>query len=167
MENPDSFSITVSSADQTKAAGAQLASLLRPNDVVLLTGELGAGKTQFAQGVATGLGITEAVTSPTFNLIYEYQGSIDGAPGLKLYHFDLYRLEDSEQLDDIDYWALIEAGAVSLVEWGNRFADALPEDYLLVDIAVLSDTERRLDCSAQGRRSEAVLAKWQKISGKK
>ncbi|MCL1879299.1 MAG: tRNA (adenosine(37)-N6)-threonylcarbamoyltransferase complex ATPase subunit type 1 TsaE [Actinomycetia bacterium] len=127
------------SAAETQALGTQLAAKLCPNDVLLLVGGLGAGKTQFAQGVAAGLGISEPVCSPTFNLLLSHDAKLADGTATRLYHFDLYRLDTAEQLDDIDYFALLEDGAISLVEWGDRFPEALPEDYLLIEVNVLGE----------------------------
>ena len=90
--------------------------------MVVLSGDLGAGKTQLTKGLAAGLGVVEPVTSPTFNILLVHEGRIP------LYHFDLYRLEFAEQLDDLDYWGTLEADGVSVVEWGDRFAEAIPEE---------------------------------------
>ena len=172
------------SVDETRDYGYRLAGLLQANDVVLLSGDLGAGKTEFSQGVARGLGITETVNSPTFNLLLVH--TITGTPGgtgsdspgsagsgssggagvypHALYHFDLYRLDSSDQLSDLDYFGMLEDGAVSLVEWGDRFADALPEDYLLVCITVEANQQRVLEFSAAGRRSDELLHEWQALN---
>lgn len=135
------------SAEQTIELGRTMAQLLERNDVIYLDGDLGAGKTQFSKGVAEGLGIGEEVTSPTFPLMVEYR---DGR--LPLFHFDLYRLEDEGQLDDIDFFGALEAEGVSLVEWGGKFPDALPDDYLEIDIKVLEDERRILTVCGQGER---------------
>jgi tRNA threonylcarbamoyladenosine biosynthesis protein TsaE len=131
---------TSTTAAQTQALGEQLGTLLQPGEVVLLTGGLGAGKTQFAKGVARALGVTEEVTSPTFNLVVEYHG----AGGAILRHFDLYRLENADELDDIDYFGLLETdGAISLVEWGDKFSEAMPLHYRIVEFTII-DVETRL-----------------------
>jgi tRNA threonylcarbamoyladenosine biosynthesis protein TsaE len=145
--------VTSRSPEQTASIGARLGALLRPGDVVLLVGDLGAGKTHFAKGVGAGLGVVEEVLSPTFNLMHEYEG----ARGITLRHFDLYRLDDAAQLDDIDYFGLIEDDAASLVEWGDRFAEALPLDYLCLCIEIIDASSRRLSFEATGTRGEALL----------
>jgi len=174
------------SVDETRLYGNQLARLLRANDVVLLSGDLGAGKTEFAQGVAEGLNISEAVNSPTFNLLLihpipENEAAKDTqsetitpdntasaqsnqlARPHSLYHFDLYRLDYSDELETIDYFGMLEDGAVSLVEWGDRFQDALPEDYLLIIISQVSSEKRTLEFLAEGKRSSELLAQWQQL----
>jgi tRNA threonylcarbamoyladenosine biosynthesis protein TsaE len=142
------------SPDQTASFGAALGTALRPGDIVLLTGDLGAGKTRFAQGVARALGVAQAVTSPTFNLVIEYET----AGGGRLRHFDLYRLEYEGELDDIDYFGLLEDDAVSIVEWGDKFPGALPLDYVLVVFEWGDEGKRTLRFEATGPRGARVLA---------
>ncbi len=147
------------SAEQTRDLGRALAAALRPDDVVTLTGDLGAGKTCLAQGVAVGLGVTEAVTSPTFNILLEHRGS------LTLYHFDLYRLERADQLEDIAFWETLEAGGASLIEWGERFPGALPDDHLAVVITIEPDGSRKLVPEARGPRAAGLLERWEHAAG--
>lgn len=143
------------SQEETEQWGVYLSDCLLANDVVILSGDLGAGKTHFSKGVARGLGVDEEVTSPTFTIMVSYHGR------LPLNHFDLYRLEARDQLDDIDYYGFLESGAVSLVEWGDRFSDALPVDYLKVVIE-LGDEEnaRLLSARSFGPRSTELLQEW-------
>lgn len=124
--------------------------------MVLLYGDLGAGKTQFVQGVARGLGITDEVTSPTFNILLEYEGRIP------LYHFDLYRLNEPEQLEDIDFYAVTEGDGASFIEWGDRFPEEMPADRLEVSLTVDENELRTLKARATGMRSAALLAAWQR-----
>ena len=144
------FAMTSTSTEETIELGCVLGRLLRADDVVLLSGDLGAGKTQFAKGVARGLGVDAEVTSPTFNILLEYVGD-----ELPLLHFDLYRLNDAEELEDIDFFGVLESGGVSLVEWGDKFAEAMPDEYLDVRILVAADERRTLEavgCGARGQR---------------
>jgi len=131
-----------------------------------MSGDLGAGKTRFTQGVARGLSVAVNVTSPTFNLVLEYPLSSGHLSLLR--HFDLYRLDQAGQLDDLDYFGLIEEpDAVSLVEWGNKFASHLPLDYVLVHLAV-SETDpnkRLIELSAKGPRSEELLERFALAEG--
>ena len=99
------------SVEETQQLARAISERVQPGDVILLVGDLGAGKTHFTQGFAAGLGIAEVPTSPTFNLVCEYH---DGR--LPLYHFDLYRLEEPEELEDIDYYGITEGDGVSLVD---------------------------------------------------
>lgn len=139
---------------ETVSLGRELAPLLRAMDVVALSGDLGAGKTCLTRGVSAGLGVVENVTSPTFNIMLEHHGRLD------LYHFDLYRLERAEQLVDIDFFGTLEAGGVSLIEWGERFPGAMPEDYLAVEISIDEDDSRRFALIAHGPRAEELAAAW-------
>lgn len=139
------------SVEQTRDFAAAMACRAQAGDVVLLVGDLGAGKTHFAQGFAAGLGIADIPTSPTFNLVCEYR---DGR--LPLYHFDLYRLESADELDDIDYYGIVEGDGVSLVEWGDKFEEAAPDDYLLLDFSVGADGVRTIRMKPHGPRAEAL-----------
>lgn len=141
-------------AEQTVRAGELLAELLEPGDVVLLSGDLGAGKTQLTKGIAGGLGVAEPVTSPTFNILLVHEGRIP------LYHFDLYRLDHAEELVDIDYDATLEADGVSVVEWGDRFIEARPTAGLDVTIRITGDEARRVEVAPIGERGIALGAAW-------
>jgi tRNA threonylcarbamoyladenosine biosynthesis protein TsaE len=154
---PVILDITTNSAEETQTLGAALASVLPVGAVLVLSGDLGAGKTQFVKGLACGLGSGDAVTSPTFNFMHVYTSL--GWP--VLYHFDLYRLESAEQLNDLDYFGYLESEVISAVEWGDRFAEALPGDYLLLNFCFGAASERRVRISAHGSASERVLAAWQ------
>ncbi|MGI5933518.1 MAG: tRNA (adenosine(37)-N6)-threonylcarbamoyltransferase complex ATPase subunit type 1 TsaE [Lawsonibacter sp.] len=117
------------SVEETEALGAQLAARLRPGDVVAYTGDLGAGKTAFTRGIARGLGIPERVTSPTFTIVNEYEGG-----RLPLFHFDMYRLGDPEELFDIGWEDYLARGGVCAVEWSENVAAALEDEPIRVDI---------------------------------
>lgn len=121
-------SITAADASATQRVAASLAAHCRAGDVIVLTGDLGAGKTTFTQGLARGLGITAPITSPTFVIAREHGGS-DGRPGLT--HVDAYRLGGALELDDLD---VDTEGSVVVVEWGEGLAERLGDDRLLVRI---------------------------------
>ena len=155
--------IETSGPQQTHRAGELLGMLARPGDVIALGGRLGAGKTALVQGVASGLGVTGHVPSPTFNLLLVHRAEVP------LYHFDLYRLKEPSQLVDIDFYETLESGGVSAIEWADRFPGELPEDRLDVSIEVTGETCRRIVANGTGPRS-AVLARtwadaWSKASG--
>ena len=156
MENEREFTIRSESAEATKTVGEALARCVAPGDVVLLSGDLGAGKTQFTQGFAKGLGATDAVISPTFNIVLAY---LTGR--LPLYHFDLYRLDQEGQLEDIALREYLEGDGVCIVEWAEKFPAAFDE-HLAVSIEKLGENERVLHATAVGPRGEALLAAWQK-----
>lgn len=130
---------------QTQGIGERLGRSLRAGDVVLLHGDLGAGKTTLAQGIARGLRIDDYVQSPTFTLVQEHDGVAgDGAP-VRLYHLDLYRLTDPADLDSFGFDDYLEpADGVTVIEWPERAAGHLPERYLLVRLETTAAGERRL-----------------------
>ena len=141
------MTIRTGSPDATRALAAALGPLLEPGDVVSLVGDLGAGKTAFAQGLAHGLGVAGPVTSPTFTIVQEYDGRIPIA------HVDVYRLETIQDLYDLGFDELIDDGRVTIVEWGDLIAQALPPDHLVVRIDPGdADTERVLALSFHGAR---------------
>ena len=113
----DELSVVTRSQPQTVAVGRALGECLAEGDVLVLTGDLGAGKTQLTKGMAAGLGITEDVTSPTFTIEMVYEGG-----RLPLYHFDLYRLDDPDQLEDTGLFDVLGADGVCSIEWGEQFA---------------------------------------------
>ena len=145
--------IISTSVEQTQEYAERMARRAEAGDVILLVGDLGAGKTHFTQGFARGLDLADVPTSPTFNLVCEYRGG-----RLPLYHFDLYRLESADELDDIDYYGITEGDGVSLVEWGDKFDEAAPDDHVLLDFAVRSDGTRAIGVTATGPRAQALVA---------
>ncbi len=126
------------SADETQALGRQLAQQLPATGLVLLIGELGAGKTTLAKGIVEGLGAASAdeVSSPTYTLIHEY-----GDP-VRVYHIDLYRLESAEEVRGIGFEDILEQEALVLVEWGERFPALLPGNRVEVRLSAVSDNAR-------------------------
>lgn len=151
-------SFTSDSAERTQELGESLAQVVIPDDVIVLNGDLGAGKTQFAKGFAKGLGVTDEVTSPTFSTLVDYEGD-----NLTLHHFDLYRLDEEDELDDVDFFEALESGGVSLVEWGDKFPQALPEEYLEVAVKSDSDGTRVIEMHGHGSRGaelEDAFATW-------
>ena len=116
------MTVITKSPEQTELLGKKLAELLRPGDVIAYYGDLGAGKTAFTRGLAAGLGIREAVTSPTYTIVNEY---LSGR--MPLFHFDMYRLSSSEELFDIGWEDYHARGGVCAVEWSENVADALTD----------------------------------------
>ena len=157
MGNGLAYTRKTTSPAMTKQLAATLSPHLRAGDVVVLTGDLGAGKTQFVQGVALGLGVSAQVTSPTFNLLLSY-----GDGRLPLYHFDLYRLDRAEQLEDIGFFETVDGDGASFIEWGDKFADSMPYSYL--EIALQLDEEdddaRRIKARSIGERARQLLFLW-------
>jgi len=162
----DRLLLTSGSVEETARLGAALAAFLAPDDVIVLSGDLGAGKTHLTKGIARGLQVADEITSPTFNIVLEYPGfTADGAP-IMLYHFDLYRLDEPDQLEDIDYFGLLESDGVSVVEWGDRFSAACPDDCLLVKLTLGAGDTRVIEASAcaEGRGHE-LLESWREALG--
>jgi len=124
--------------DDTRAFAARLASVLRPGDTLVLAGGLGVGKTLFTGGLATGLGVEEAVVSPSFVLVRRYDSGF-----LPIVHVDVYRLGSLNEFDDLDVFEMSEGG-VLVIEWGEAVDSALPDDHLLVEFRVEEDEARVL-----------------------
>lgn len=138
--------ITIESADAMQKLGRELAASLNPGDVVLLHGDLGAGKTTLTQGVALGMGIDQPVQSPTFTLVREHDGT-----SMRLYHLDLYRLDDPDELEDMGYEVYINPpDGVSLIEWPERAGDWLPERFLLIQIEHQGGDRRSVTITRHG-----------------
>jgi tRNA threonylcarbamoyladenosine biosynthesis protein TsaE len=138
---------TTKSVDDTRALAGALAELARPGDLLLLAGELGAGKTAFAQGFGAALGVAQRITSPTFTLAAQYDGR------LTLNHLDVYRLEQLPEVADLGLPELLDEGGVTLIEWGDVIAPALPADYLEVRFTFgEEDDARTLEFVTVGER---------------
>lgn len=132
--------------EQTIALGQILGKLLQAGDVLVLTGDLGAGKTQLTKGIAAGMGVTDDVTSPTFTIEMVYEGTT-----MPLYHFDLYRLNDPDQLEDTGLYDALESDGPTIIEWGEQFAEQIGERTLDVYVSRLSKEELESD-DAEPRR---------------
>ncbi len=148
-----SGTVTLASAspEETRRLGERLAELLRAGDVVLLSGELGAGKTVFVQGIARRLGFEGSVSSKSFVLLGEYAGRV------KLYHADLYRLESPQEVEEL---ALdeISADGVLVVEWPERAGDGvLPQDHLRIEFDVTAENSRVLRVRGEGERAVELI----------
>ena len=141
------YKITTHSEEETMEIAQNLESEKFPGMVICLNGELGSGKTVFVKGFAVGLGITETITSPTFNIVKEY---LDGeAP---LYHMDVYRLENGE--DNIGLNDYFNGNGVSIIEWSDLITDKLPEEYLDVQFLVIDENTRVLKFIPHGKQYE-------------
>jgi len=132
------INMATTSVDDTRALAAEIATLALPGDLLVLAGDLGTGKTAFAQGFARGLGVDEPVTSPAFILVRTYEGR------LPFVHLDVYRLDTMQELVDLGIAELLDEGAVTLVEWGDAVAPALPPDFLEVRLEVTDTADDRL-----------------------
>jgi tRNA threonylcarbamoyladenosine biosynthesis protein TsaE len=130
--------LSAPTAEDTRAIGGAVASVLRPGDAIALTGELGAGKTTLVHGVARALGYEGPVASPTFTLVREYR-----APRLTVLHADVYRLDRMQEVVDLELDELVEGAVVLLVEWGDAVETLLPDDHLVVELTVPGEGEER------------------------
>ncbi len=157
------LAVATKSADDTREMAAQLAGVAKAGDVVLLSGDLGSGKTTFAQGFGRGLGVVEPIVSPTFTLVRAYPGR------LPLVHCDVYRLDHLQEVIDLDLPELLDEGGVALVEWGDVIASTVPPDFLEVRVEFGDDDdERRFALRAVGPSWAsrlgpvwAALGRWQ------
>lgn len=145
---------------ETRDLAAALAALAQPGDLVLLAGDLGAGKTAFAQGFGAGLGVTEPITSPTFMLAQQYAGR------LTVHHLDVYRLDQLAEVAELGLAELLDDGGVVLIEWGDAILPVLPNEYLEVRLSFAPgpdapDDERRIVLRSVGpswaRRQVSLL----------
>ena len=154
-----SIQFTTASQPETVSLGKKIGEALQAGDVLVLTGDLGAGKTQLTKGIAAGLGIDADVTSPTFTIEMVYEGG-----RLPLYHFDLYRLDDPDQLEDIGLYDVLGSDGVCVIEWGEQFADEIGPERVDVYVRRLDDEAapgveppRRIELVAHDARGEALL----------
>ena len=145
------MTVITKSPEQTELRGKKLAELLRPGDVIAYYGDLGAGKTAFTRGLAAGLGIREAVTSPTYTIVNEY---LSGR--MPLFHFDMYRLSSSDELFDIGWDDYLARGGVCAVEWSENVADALTDAISITIEKDLAQLDWRKITIEGGARFEAL-----------
>jgi tRNA threonylcarbamoyladenosine biosynthesis protein TsaE len=177
---PEEFLEIISqSAAQTQRLGKQLGELLRGKELLLLDGNLGAGKTTFTQGLARGMGVAEIINSPTFTLLKEYAGRSlspsdvsDSRLGLMsrkrfagrlaLYHFDFYRLNEPDELFDLGFDDYFASSGVCVVEWADKADEFWPPERLYIRLQLIDEVQRRLLFVATGARYCEVLRQFQK-----
>lgn len=133
------------SAKETRALGARLAASLRPGDVLLLFGDMGAGKSEFTRGIASGLGIAGPIASPSFTILQVYE---DGR--IPLYHFDWYRMESVEELYELGMEEYLGGDGVAVIEWPTRCPEAIPESYLEVVLKPAGENLREISWRSAG-----------------
>ncbi len=148
------------SPEQTVRFGARLGELLQPEDLITLSGELGAGKTAFIAGLSRGWGSADQVTSPTFVLVNQYRRP----DGQRLWHLDCYRLNSGDEALALGFDDLLDSGAVLVVEWPERIAAVLPPERLNVRLAWVDETRRGLRLEASGPRYAALLEEFRRAS---
>ena len=137
------------SIEETHALGRRIGESVSENMVILLSGDLGAGKTTLTQGIAKGLGVKRTVTSPTFTILKIYRGR------MPLYHIDADRLEGVSQ--DLGFEELLEDEGLTVIEWSQFIPELIPEEYLSVSIHLLDEDQREFICEAHGSEYEALL----------
>ena len=155
------------SVEATRELGAAVAGVAAPGDVVVLAGDLGAGKTAFVQGFGRALGVTERITSPTFTLVHVYEGD------LPIHHLDVYRLDQLSEALDLGLPEMLDEGGVVLVEWGDAILPVLPADLLEVRLTLgAGDDDRTITLRPVGQRWTArqralteALAPWSAETG--
>ena len=140
------FEFISHSPEQTRQIGSDLGELTQGGNLILLVGDLGAGKTCFAQGVARGLGFSGYASSPSFVLVREYPGR------LKVYHIDFYRLDTIEEIADLGIDDYLVGDGVCVIEWADKVLNWLPRDHLVIKFAHLAEDERRLRFEPRGKR---------------
>ena len=146
------------SPEQTAHLAGTIGKIIREGTVICLDGELGVGKTLFVRALARTLGVESDVTSPTFNLMNIYEAACP------IVHFDLYRITSEEELEDIGFYEYAEATeGIVLIEWAEKFPDAMPADHLSVRIEALNDEERQFTFVAKGKKSRALLEELKRI----
>ena len=147
------LSVLTKNGAETMELGARLGRLLAPGDFIALLGELGAGKTQFAKGVAVGLEVDPGtpVTSPTYNILNIYRGR------LPLYHFDLYRLHGCDEVEELGFEEYFFGKGACVVEWAERLAEEMPAQVLSVSLSHAGAQERLVSFAAKGPRAAALL----------
>ena len=158
------------SSAQTQRLGVRLGELVQGGELILLDGQLGTGKTTFTQGLAQGLGIVENINSPTFTLLKEYMaqtqsGDSTGALSyrrLALYHFDLYRLDNPDEIADLGFEDYFFSDGISVIEWAEKAASFWPEEHLNIRLKMMSETKRGLLFIANGEHYRELLRQFQK-----
>lgn len=147
------FKIITESQEATYEVGKKIGSLLKPGMIVCLSGDLGTGKTHLTKGIAIGMGIHDYITSPTYTLINEYMGAIP------LYHFDAYRLENSDELNELGYTEYFYGNGVSVIEWADIISEVIPVERLWIIIHIEKSGNRRIVFDASGVEHTKFLDK--------
>ena len=142
------------SVEQTQRLGARLGAMLRPGDVLCLSGEMGAGKTVFSSGLGLGWGAVEPLVSPTYTLAHQHRREADGAV---LYHLDCYRLNGPDDADSIEFDDLLDSGAVLLIEWPDKIAARIPAERLWIRMRAVDPTHRSLSFMPAGAYYTALV----------
>lgn len=145
--------LIVDSVQKTLELGRKIGELVNPGDIICLIGDLGTGKTHITKGIAQGLKIEDYITSPTFNIVNEYEGR------LKLYHFDVYRVNDPNEIYAIGFDEYIFSDGVSIIEWANYIEELIPKEHIEITIEKLPNIEdnyRKINLKAFGTRYDYI-----------
>lgn len=143
----------IDSVEKTLALGIKIGELVKPGDVICLTGDLGTGKTHLTKGIAKGLNVEANITSPTFTIVNEYEGR------LKLYHFDVYRVNDPDEIYAIGFDEYIFSDGVSIIEWANYIEELIPLEHLSINIQKVPEIGvdfRKIEISYSGNRYDYI-----------
>jgi len=144
--------VVLSNLEETEEFGIKLGKILKKGDIVCLIGDLGAGKTTLTKSIGLGLGVKEYITSPTFTLINQYKGRIP------VYHFDVYRLENADELYDLGFDEYFYGDGVCIIEWADKIEKLLPKERSVLDIKMGKDiNERVIDITAYGDRYKDLI----------
>lgn len=150
--DPNALEFYSRSPEQTRRLGIRLGTLLKPGDLICLSGDLGSGKTTFVQGLANGWGTLDRVTSPTFVLVNVYRRP----DGYNLHHLDAYRLDNLAEARELDLEMMLESGAL-VVEWAKKIKPALPADCLTIEMRWIADEQRFMNFVPNGKRYEDLV----------
>lgn len=143
--------IKTNNAEETQALGYKIGTALCGGEIIAMTGDLGAGKTTLTKSLAKGLGIEDYITSPTFTIVNEYSGRV------KLFHFDVYRISDIEEMYDLGYEEYFFSDGVCIIEWSNLIEEILPEERINIDIVYIDENSRQITVSGSGQRFDDLI----------
>ena len=151
------LTIITKSSEETKNLGEELSKFTKPGDLLAFYGELGAGKTCFIQGISRGLKVKDYVTSPSFTIINEYQGKIP------IYHFDLFRLDNAEEIIELGYNEYFYGEGLTVIEWAGKIEQLLPKEHLEIEIKFKDRYQRTISFIPQGDRFNKFLEELNRI----
>ena len=151
------LTIITKSSEETKNLGEELSKFTKPGDLLAFYGELGAGKTCFIQGISRGLKVKDYVTSPSFTIINEYQGKIP------IYHFDLFRLDNAEEIIELGYNEYFYGEGLTVIEWAGKIEQLLPKEHLKIKIKFKDRYQRKISFISQGDRFKKFLEELNRI----
>ncbi|HAJ33823.1 MAG TPA: tRNA (adenosine(37)-N6)-threonylcarbamoyltransferase complex ATPase subunit type 1 TsaE [Candidatus Atribacteria bacterium] len=151
------LTIITKSPEKTKNLGKEVSKLAKSGDLLAFYGELGAGKTCFIQGISQGLEVKDYVTSPSFTIINEYQGKIP------IYHFDLFRLDNAEEILELGYEEYFYGEGLTVIEWAEKIEQLLPKEHLKIDIKFKDRYQRTISFIPQGDRFDKFLKELSRI----